>query len=285
IDAQFTNPLDRPSTNLIDLAETLGYTVVYTEAELNEVMNGANVPEKLLGVFAVGNTFDDRTEEELLLNSNTPNPLYVPTAPTVGEMLAAATTIIEQDPDGFFAVVEEEGTDNFANNNNASGTVEAMRRGDAAIGVAMDYVDTQDPNTLVITAADSEAGGLQLFQYVPYTRPEGNFTPDPVLGESEPQVPFIGIQPTTTNETRTFLDGTNGSTASEQLPWRSFPAQDSLDGPMGNFTVGWVGTPDFPGGIVAKTYGMNADLLPSTLDNTEIYRIMYQTLFGATDFI
>jgi glycerophosphoryl diester phosphodiesterase len=44
--------------------------------------------------------------------------------------------------------------------------------------------------------------------------------------------------------------------------------------------VNWVGTPDFPGSIVSKAYGMNADKLPSTLDNTEIYKLMYQTLFG-----
>jgi glycerophosphoryl diester phosphodiesterase len=44
--------------------------------------------------------------------------------------------------------------------------------------------------------------------------------------------------------------------------------------------VAWVGTPDFPGSIVSKAYGMNADKLPSTLDNTEIYDLMYQTMFG-----
>nr|WP_310483720.1 hypothetical protein [Chamaesiphon sp. VAR_48_metabat_403] len=51
---------------------------------------------------------------------------------------------------------------------------------------------------------------------------------------------------------------------------------------MGNFGVSWVGTPDFPGSIVAKTYGLNADKLPSTLDNTEIYNLMYKTLFGTS---
>jgi Ca2+-binding RTX toxin-like protein len=49
---------------------------------------------------------------------------------------------------------------------------------------------------------------------------------------------------------------------------------------MGNFVVNWVGTPDFPGSIVSKAYGLNADKLPSTLDNTEIYKLMYQTMFG-----
>jgi glycerophosphoryl diester phosphodiesterase len=281
LDRSETNPDRRPQTNLIELAKSLGYTVVYTKAEMDAVVNSPNPPTKLLGVFAATDTFDARTEEALGLNSATPRPLYSAAAPTVAEMLAASTKILERDPDGFFAVVEEEGTDNFANSNNAVGTIEALRRADAAIGVAIDYVNQTDPNTLVITAADSDAGGLQVYQYLPYTRPTGSFTGDPALPtEGEPQVPFINVNPTTTNTTRNFLDGVTGSTASESAPWKPFVAQDSLDGPMGNFTVGWAGTPDFPGSIVSKAYGMNADYLPSTLDNTEIYRLMYQTLFG-----
>ncbi|MBD1822456.1 alkaline phosphatase, partial [Cyanobacteria bacterium FACHB-DQ100] len=246
----------------------------------NAAVNGSTPPEKLLGVFSAIHTFDDRTEEALGLNTANPKPLYVETAPTVAEMLDASLKIIQRDPDGFFAVVEEEGSDNFANNNNAVGTVEAVRRADAAIGVAMNYVNTQDPNTLVITAADSDAGGLQVSQFKPYTRPTGSAITTPELLDSETEVPFINVNPTTTNTTRNFLDGVNGSTASADAPWKPFPSMDSLDGPMGNFGVGWVGTPDFPGSIVSKAYGMNADLLPSTLDNTEIYRLMYQTMFG-----
>lgn len=282
IDASETSPQRRPSTNLIDLAKSFGYTVVYTEDEMNEVVNSTNQPEKLLGVFAAIHTFDDRTEEELGLNSDSPLPLYVATAPTVAEMLEASLKIVSKDPDGFFAVVEEEGSDNFANNNNAVGTIEAIRRADAAIGIAKNFVDTQDPNTMVITAADSDAGGLQVSQYAPYNRPSGSFTSNPAIADSEPQVPFIGINPTTTNTNRNYLDGINGSTGTVEAPWRAFPAQDSIDGEMGNFGVAWVGTPDFPGSIVAKTYGMNADKLPSTLDNTEIYNLMYRTMFGVT---
>jgi glycerophosphoryl diester phosphodiesterase len=282
IDASETSPERRPTTNLIDLAKSFGYTVVYTEDEMNQVVNSTNPPEKLLGVFAAIHTFDDQTEEELGLNSDSPLPLYVATAPTVAEMLEASLKIVSKDPDGFFTVVEEEGSDNFANNNNAVGTIEAIRRADAAIGIAKNFVDTQDPNTMVITAADSDAGGLQVSQYAPYNRPSGSFTSNPAIADSEPQVPFIGINPTTTNTNRNYLDGINGSTGTVEAPWRAFPAQDSIDGEMGNFGVAWVGTPDFPGSIVAKTYGMNADKLPSTLDNTEIYNLMYQTMFGVT---
>jgi glycerophosphoryl diester phosphodiesterase len=280
LDASDTTPESRPTINLIELAKSLGYTVVYTEEQLNEVMSGEVLPEKLLGVFAAIHTFDDRTEEELGLNTDDPSPLYVETAPTVAEMLDASLKIVEQDPDGFFAVVEEEGTDNFGNNNNAAGTIEALRRADAAIGVAMDYVNNEDPNTLVITAADSDAGGMQTFQFAPYDRPEGNAIETPDLGDTEAEVPFITVNPTLNEDLRNYLDGANGSTASEGFPWASFPSVDSLDGAMGNFSIAWAGTPDFPGSIVSKAYGMNADLLPATLDNTEIYKIMYQTLFG-----
>ena len=145
----------------------------------------------------------------------------------------------------------------------------------------MNFVDTKDSNTLVITAADSDAGGMQVFQFAPYTRPSGNFdASNPDLANEQPEVPFINVNRTTTNTSRVFLDGPEGSTATSGQPWTPFSAVDSLDGPMGKFGIAWAGTPDFPGSIVSKAYGMNADKLPSTLDNTDIYKLMYQTLFG-----
>ncbi len=283
IDAEYTDPADRPAINLIDLAKSLGYTVVYTEEQMNAAVNSATASTKLLGVFAANHTFDDRREESLGLNTNSPLPLYVSTAPTVAEMLTATLKIVDQDPDGFFVVIEEEGTDNFGNNNNAVGTIEALRRADAAIGVAMNYVNTKDPNTLVLTAADSDAGGMQVFQFAPYTRPSGNFdASNPNLANSQPEVPFINVNRTTTNNLRVYLDGPEGSTATDGQPWTPFVAKNSIDGPMGNFGIAWVGTPDFPGSIVSKAYGMNANQLPGTVDNTQIYGLMYQTLFGVT---
>jgi glycerophosphoryl diester phosphodiesterase len=285
IDAAFADAEDRPTTNLIDLARSLGYTVVYTEEQMNTAVASATASTKLLGVFAANHTFSDRTEEALGLNSANPQPLYLATAPTVAEMLDASLKILSKDPDGFFVVVEEEGSDNFANNNNAVGTIEAVRRADAAIGVAMDYVNTKDPNTLVITAADSDAGGLQVFQFEPYTRPTGNSTSSPTLADTEPSAPFIRVNPTTTNTNQAVLDGVNGSTGTAEAPWKPFAAKSSIDGAMGNFGVAWVGTPDFPGSIVSKAYGMNAEKLPSTLDNTVIYDLMYQTMFGVYNLI
>ncbi|WP_246605392.1 hypothetical protein [Sphaerospermopsis torques-reginae] len=52
---------------------------------MNQVVNSQNPPTKILGVFAATDTYDDRREEQLGLNSPNPLPLYVATAPTVAD--------------------------------------------------------------------------------------------------------------------------------------------------------------------------------------------------------
>lgn len=51
---------------------------------------------------------------------------------------------------------------------------------------------------------------------------------------------------------------------------------------MFDFGVAWATLSDVNGGIVSKAYGFNAEDLPATADNTDMYRLMYQTLFGIT---
>ena len=73
--------------------------------------------KKILGVFAAKHTFNDQSEEELL-ELGLPN--YSPSAPTLAEMTAFATRFLSKDNSNFFLVIEEEGTDNFGNANNAN---------------------------------------------------------------------------------------------------------------------------------------------------------------------
>jgi alkaline phosphatase len=61
----------------------------------------------------------------------------------------------------FFLVAEQEAVDNFGNNN-AVGVLHALKDTDDAIGIALNYL-ARNPNTLILTAADSDAGGLQVF--------------------------------------------------------------------------------------------------------------------------
>jgi glycerophosphoryl diester phosphodiesterase len=84
LDALSTNSLVRPTENLIELAKSKGYTVVYTADQLKALLNLSTPPTKVLGVFASIHTFNDRPEEVLAANNL---PLYLATAPTIAEML------------------------------------------------------------------------------------------------------------------------------------------------------------------------------------------------------
>jgi alkaline phosphatase len=234
--------------NLIEVAKQKGYTVVYTRDELLKLPPDT---KKILGVFASDDTYNDAPEEQLKLESK---PLYVPTAPTVGEMLDVTLKNLAAKNKNFIVVLEEEGTDNFSNFNNAAGALEALKRADDAVGVGMKFIEN-NPNTLMVTAADSDAGGLEVVGVT-----ENNFPFDkPLPDKSENGAPW---------------DGKDGTAT---IPFISAPDKQGKKFP---FAVGWSTGGDNAGSIVAKAHGLNADKLPKTLDNTDIYRLMYLTLFG-----
>ena len=48
------------------------------------------------------------------------------------------------------------------------------------------------------------------------------------------------------------------------------------------FGIGWVGYNDVAGGILVRTAGLNYDLIAPLMDSTDVYKLMYRTLFGVT---
>ncbi len=234
--------------NLIEEAKQKGYTVVYTRDELLQLP--ANT-QKVLGIFAADDTYNDAPEEELKKQNL---PLYVPTAPTVAEMLDATLKIVSQNSKGFFVVLEEEGSDNFCNFNHAAGCIQAVKHADDAVGVAMKFIE-KNPNTLLMTAADSDAGGLE------------------VVGVTEKDFPLNKVLPEK-GKNGSPWDGKEGTAT---LPFVSAPDKQGKRFP---FAIAWAGLGDFTGSIVAKAHGFNSELLPNTVDNTDIYKLMYWTLFG-----
>lgn len=238
----------RDGRNLIDHAKELGYTVVYTRDELLAV---PSTTEKVLGLFTPSHTFNDRTEQWLRLYGYPPP--YDTVAPSVAEMLQVTLRLLDHKQKQFLVVLEEEGSDNFSNVNNATGTLTALARADTAIGVALEYVE-RDPNTLVLTVADSDAGGMEVHAV---KRPE------------EFDVPLE-----LTSFSGAAMDGPEGSGST---PFRSMPDR------FGNrfyFGIVWADTEDLMGGVVARAHGLNSALLPPSVDNTDIYRMLYATLFG-----
>jgi alkaline phosphatase len=238
--------LRKDNRNLIIEAEELGYSIIYTREEMQNIPGDS---EKVLGIFAAQHTFNAHVEEDLAAQNL---PMYEPNAPTLSEMTEAALVFFKRNNKPFFLVIEEEGTDNFGNKNNALGVLTALGRADEAIGMVMDFVE-REPNTLLVVTADSDAGGMQIHE-VDARR----------INEKLPSTAKNGAP----------LDGRSGTNS------QPFIAAPDQFGQRLGFAISWASKGDVYGGVVAKAHGMNAELLPNNVDNTDIYRILYVTLFG-----
>ena len=234
--------------NLIERAEELGYTIVYTRDELMAIDPAQT--DKLLGVFAHSHTFNDQEAERNIIDGV---PTYWDYAPTIAEMTDVALQILSRDEDGFFAVIEEEGTDNIANNMNAAGTLEALRRADEAVGVINTFLEGRD-DTMLIMAADSDAAGLQV-----------------VSGSLAPEGGAVAAS--TNGGGRLF--GEQGAFGDVFM---SAPDANGVSHP---FAISFVGYNDVAGGILVRAAGLNSDMVEPLMDNTDVYALMYQTLFGS----
>jgi alkaline phosphatase len=235
--------------DLLEEARGLGYTVIFTRAEL------LNLPAdtvKVLGVFAAVDTYDDRNEAALAADGSTP---YDPHAPTYAEMVAKAIEILSHDPGrSFFLVAEEEGTDNFSNAMNAAGMLEAVMRADDGVGAAMKFLETPaGQRTLLLTASDSDAGHPAVWS--PYlAQPDAPLPPMTLSGAA--------------------LDGREGSGGP---PFLSKP---DARGEVYPFGISWGYSVDMPGSVVTRAHGFGADELKSTVDNTGLYNLMHRILFA-----
>ena len=229
--------------NLIEEARKRGYTVVFDRAELEAVPRDT---KKLLGVFASAHTFNDLPQPEMeqkKLHS------YQPSAPSLAEMLARALELLSGSH--FFAVVEEEGTDNFGNRNNARGLLDALLRADEAIGTALAFIE-KHPSTVLFTAADSSAGN-----------------PD-----------AIGFRPEDSATLAALASGrdANGAPYGTDLGGQPFLSAPDKAGKRHPFVLSWGSKLDTSGGIVARA---SANLpIPPSVDNTAVYSILRQALFS-----
>lgn len=128
-----------------DVAKELvqaGYTFVVNREDLLE----AEGP-RLLGLFApVG------------LPRHWDRPASVP---SLAEMTSKALEILDDDPDGFFLIVEGSQIDWAAHGNDIAGVVSEMEGFTEAAERVLDFVRTRG-DTLVVITADHETGGLSL---------------------------------------------------------------------------------------------------------------------------
>ncbi|MBY3618322.1 alkaline phosphatase [Acinetobacter sp. CUI P1] len=133
--------------NLVDKAKQLGYSYVTNKTDMQKAKNG-----KLLGLFANEEMFQQKPEGE--------GDIYNPVV-SLPEMTKKAIDTLAVNKNGFFLMVEEEGTDEFAHQNNAKMTIKAGQELDKSVQVAKDFAK-KNPDTLVLVLADHETGGFSI---------------------------------------------------------------------------------------------------------------------------
>lgn len=134
--------LQREDRDLVAEFLAKGYSLVSDRAELSR-----NTSTLLLGLFA---------------------PISLPrawdrpdTTPDLAEMTTAAIQVLEQNPQGFFLMVEGSQIDWAAHSNDIVGVISEMQDFSAAIEVALEYAARHE-DTLVVVTADHETGGLSM---------------------------------------------------------------------------------------------------------------------------
>ncbi|MBW7454863.1 alkaline phosphatase [Paenibacillus sepulcri] len=133
--------------NLINKAKVLGYSYVANKTDMQKAKGG-----KLLGLFANEEMFQQKPEGE--------GDIYNPIV-SLPDMTKKAIDTLASNKKGFFLMVEEEGTDEFAHQNNAKMTIKAGQQLDKAVQVAKDFAK-KNPDTLVLVLADHETGGFSI---------------------------------------------------------------------------------------------------------------------------
>ena len=228
--------------NLVEEAKAAGYAVVYTADELAALPNDTPY---VLGLFAAEETFNEGTEEHL---RKARLPAFQPQAPRFDAMIAFAIARLSRDADGFLLVGNEEATDNFGGDNNATAVFDAGLGADRAVRAALDFARRQGQTTVVL-ASDSDCGGL--------------------LVTGDDVVPGQKVPPR----------GENGSPQDggpDGLPFLAAPDRAGVRLP---FIATWASSSDASGGVMARAYGPGADLVRGTIDSTDVYRALYLGLF------
>jgi alkaline phosphatase len=132
--------------NLLDAARKQGYRLVFNTRQLRQASG------KTLGLFAGSGMSDGIAESRNRLDADHAEP-------TLSEMSEQALKILEQDPDGFFLMIEAGQIDWAAHRNDTGLLLHEMLRFDAMLHKVLDWMGKRE-DTLLIVTADHETGGF-----------------------------------------------------------------------------------------------------------------------------
>lgn len=81
--------------------------------------------------------------------------------PSMAQMTETALDLLDDDADGFFLFIEQEGTDSYSHGNDLELMVNAVIELEEAVNVALDWAG-EEGDTLIVVTSDHETGGLEI---------------------------------------------------------------------------------------------------------------------------
>jgi alkaline phosphatase len=135
------------------------WTLVQTRAEFQALAKG-KTPKRVFGLVQVFDTLQQSRSGNVFAD-----PYVVPLTqalPTLEEMTLAALNVLDEDPNGFFVMIEGGAVDWAAHNNRSGRLIEEVNGFSKAVEAVIWWVNTKSDwnDTLVIVTADHETGHL-----------------------------------------------------------------------------------------------------------------------------
>jgi alkaline phosphatase len=156
------------------------WTLIQTRAEFQALMSGPT-PKRVVGTAQVYQTLQVNRSGDYYADPYV-EPL-IDSVPTLEEMTKAAINILDDDPDGFFLMVEGGAVDWASHGNGSGRMIEEHIDYDNAVAAVVDWVQTNSNwgETLLIVTGDHETGYL--------TGPGSDPTWEPIVNNGAGNLP------------------------------------------------------------------------------------------------
>jgi len=299
-----------PQRDLIADFEQAGFAYAPDKTTLDELVATGRAPKQLLGLFAYSNmnvAYDKiagRRGDRTVVDA-----FGFPDQPMLDEMTTAALAVLEQNPNGFVAMIEGASIDKQAHLMDSDRWPLEVLEFDRAIAVAKEFA-VKHPDTLIIVTADHECSGAALIGASALSAAALAEHPDAgssVVGTYDAaKFPKYVLAddgyPQTTNIDGKLLIG-YGANADRYETWlpnlfptrdtqQPFPPADSpVDPNVRNKDVGKLIIGQVPGDQAVHTatdiplsaYGQGSRLFHGVFDNTEVFFKVGQAAIGGTE--
>ncbi|MEM6464654.1 MAG: alkaline phosphatase [Pseudomonadota bacterium] len=165
------DPEDEDAYRFVGGADTLtaltsdaglnGFTFVETKSDFEALAAGNDLPERVVGVAQAGATLQASRED--LTVADTPSGMaYNSVVPDLATMSLGALNVLDQDPDGFFVMIEGGAVDWMGHANNMPRFIEEQIDFNLAVEAVIGWVEENSnwDETLLIVTSDHETGGI-----------------------------------------------------------------------------------------------------------------------------